>query len=58
MRSQGPRIVTLAPAQDVLQRTRSGWLQKRGGKLGNKGWDRRWFVLENGQLQCVCVRRE
>jgi hypothetical protein len=43
----------MAPTIDILQRTMSGWLHKRGGKLGNKGWDKRWFVLENGQLQFV-----
>ena len=28
----------------------SGYLEKKGGKLGNKGWDRRYFELANGKL--------
>ena len=30
--------------------TRKGWLHKKGGKLGNKGWDKRWFVLVDDKL--------
>ena len=30
--------------------TRKGWLHKKGGKLGTKGWDKRWFVLVDDKL--------
>jgi hypothetical protein len=49
------RVVNLK-AIELQQRTKKGWLLKRGGKLGNKGWDRRFFVLENSVLQYVCGR--
>jgi hypothetical protein len=48
------RVVNLK-AIELQQRTKKGWLLKRGGKLGNKGWDRRFFVLENSVLQFADV---
>lgn len=27
-----------------------GWLYKKGGKLGTKGWDKRWFALVDDKL--------
>ena len=34
----------------LVLKPKRGWLWKRGGKDGNKGWNRRLFVLENGAL--------
>jgi hypothetical protein len=33
-----------------LNKPKRGWLYKRGGKIGNKGWDKRMFLFENGAL--------
>ncbi len=49
--SQEPRKVVNVKSVELQQRTQKGFLHKRGGKLGNKGWDRRWFVFEQGLLK-------
>ena len=35
---------------EISDRSKKGFLSKRGGENGNKGWDRRWFEYENGVL--------
>lgn len=35
----------------VSQRTLTGFLSKKGGKTGTKGWDKRWFDLSDGELK-------
>ena len=42
------KITLKAVAPD--QRSMKGYLRKKGGRLGNKGWDRRFFSLSNGKL--------
>lgn len=44
------RVVNLKSIE-LEHRTNRGWLNKKGGKLGTKGWDRRWFVFEHGVLK-------
>lgn len=42
-----PRKVNVKPT-DVTLRRKTGWLYKRGGITGRKGWDKRWVVYEAG----------
>ena len=37
-------------AAEYASSPKRGWLMKRGGQLGNKGWDSRWFVYEKNTL--------
>eukprot|EP00036_Acanthoecidae_sp_10tr_P025997 CAMPEP_0206333220 /NCGR_PEP_ID=MMETSP0106_2-20121207/25167_1 /ASSEMBLY_ACC=CAM_ASM_000206 /TAXON_ID=81532 /ORGANISM="Acanthoeca-like sp., Strain 10tr" /LENGTH=1143 /DNA_ID=CAMNT_0053766093 /DNA_START=46 /DNA_END=3478 /DNA_ORIENTATION=+ len=37
--------------KDVSERTKQGFLSKKGGKAGTKGWDKRWFDLSGGELK-------
>ena len=34
----------------VSERTHEGFLSKKGGIKGNRGWDKRWFSLHDGTL--------
>ena len=34
----------------VSERTHEGYLSKKGGIKGNRGWDKRWFSLHDGTL--------
>lgn len=44
--SDQPGIKVLSvKSVEVESRTMQGWLSKRGGQRGTKGWDRRWFHL-------------
>lgn len=38
-------------SKTVSERTKEGYLNKKGGKNGTKGWDKRWFELSGGVLK-------
>lgn len=42
------QLTRIAPIED--QNAREGWLSKRGGRTGIKGWDRRWCVYRDERL--------
>lgn len=41
----------MGKSKEVSKRTKQGFLSKRGGPTGRKGWDKRWFDLSDGELK-------
>lgn len=55
--AKGPRMVNLV-SKSIDSRTKQGWLGKKGGKLGNKGWDRRFFKFQEGELTYYITEKD
>lgn len=45
-----PKKVKLM-SKPISERTHEGYLSKKGGVTGKKGWDKRWFRLQNGAMR-------